>query len=118
MTLVFGIWVCGVLAIAGTRRRAWRHLTALVDGATESHRSGLAVPPHVEVRSVSGLIEPGVLGFIRPIILLPSSIGGYLNRDQLDAVLAHELCHIDRHDNLTAAVHMLVEAVFWFHPLV
>jgi len=33
-------------------------------------------------------------------------------------VLEHELSHWRRRDNLTAAVHMLVEAVFWFHPLV
>lgn len=32
------------------------------------------------------------------------------------AVLAHELCHAQRRDNLTSAIHMLVKAVFWFHP--
>src|SRR6266576_923925 len=32
-------------------------------------------------------------------------------------MLAHELWHVQRRDNLAAAVHMLVEAVFWFHPL-
>jgi bla regulator protein BlaR1 len=118
IAIVFGIWVCGVLAIAGMRWRAWRHLKALVNVATGWSKLGLALPPHVDVRSVSGMTEPGVLGFIRPIILLPSGIDVYLNRDQLDAVLAHELCHIDRCDNVTAAFHMLVEAVFWFHPVV
>ena len=33
-------------------------------------------------------------------------------------MIAHELCHVRRRDNLTAAIHMVVEAVFWFHPLV
>jgi bla regulator protein BlaR1 len=33
-------------------------------------------------------------------------------------VLAHEICHVNRRDNLFAAIHMIVEAVFWFHPLV
>jgi uncharacterized protein (TIGR03435 family) len=33
-------------------------------------------------------------------------------------VLTHELCHIRRRDNVTAAVHMVAEAAFWFHPLV
>jgi bla regulator protein BlaR1 len=33
-------------------------------------------------------------------------------------VLAHELCHVRRRDNLTSAIHMIVETVFWFHPLV
>jgi bla regulator protein BlaR1 len=46
---------------------------------------------------------------------------GYLERlppPQPEAVLAHELSHVRRRDNLTAAIHMIVEAVFWFHPLV
>ena len=37
---------------------------------------------------------------------------------QFEGVVAHELCHIRRRDNLTASVHMVVEALFWFHPLV
>src|SRR4030095_15277538 len=41
-----------------------------------------------------------------------------LTSSQLKAVIAHERCHIRCHDNLAAAVHMLVEAVLWFHPLV
>jgi bla regulator protein BlaR1 len=36
----------------------------------------------------------------------------------MDAIVAHELCHIRRRDNLVTAIHMAVEALFWFHPLV
>jgi bla regulator protein BlaR1 len=36
----------------------------------------------------------------------------------MEAMLAHELCHVRRRDNLTSAMHMVVEVVFWFHPLV
>jgi Zn-dependent protease with chaperone function len=36
----------------------------------------------------------------------------------LHAVIAHELCHVRHRDNLIAAIHMFVETVFWFHPLV
>jgi TonB family protein len=50
--------------------------------------------------------------------MLPNGIAEHLSRAQLDAVVAHELSHWRRRDNLTAAVHMLVEAVLWFHPLV
>jgi bla regulator protein blaR1 len=35
---------------------------------------------------------------------------------QLEALLAHELCHIRRRDNLLASIHMIAEAAFWFHP--
>ncbi len=37
---------------------------------------------------------------------------------RFEAVIAHEPGHIRRRDNATAALHMLVEALFWFHPLV
>ncbi len=59
-----------------------------------------------------------MVGFFRPVLLLPVGIVERLAPGQLQAVLAHELCHIARRDNLTAAIHMIVEAVFWFHPLV
>jgi uncharacterized protein (TIGR03435 family) len=48
---------------------------------------------------------------------LPDGIRERLSTEQLDAVIAHELSHVRRRDNMTAAAHMLVEAVFWFYPL-
>src|SRR5207247_4024707 len=72
----------------------------------------------VEVRSSPGLLEPGVVGLFSPILLLPEGIAERLTPPQLEAVLGHELCHIRRRDNLTSAIHMIVEAVFWFHPMV
>jgi protein involved in polysaccharide export with SLBB domain len=72
----------------------------------------------VEIRSAPGLLEPGVVGLLRPILLLPEGITERLTPPQLEAVLAHELCHVRRRDNLFASIHMLVEATFWFHPLV
>ncbi len=65
-----------------------------------------------------GAEEPGVVGFLRPVLVLPAQLLEHLNPRQLDAVLTHEMCHVRRRDNLFAAVHMIVEAIFWFHPLV
>jgi bla regulator protein BlaR1 len=72
----------------------------------------------VEVRSSPGLLEPGVVGLLHPVLLLPSGIAERLTPAQLQAVLAHELCHVRRRDNLFSSLHMIVEAIFWFHPLV
>ena len=58
------------------------------------------------------------MGLLRPVLVLPAQLLEHLNPRQLGAVLAHELCHVRRRDNLFAAVHMIVEAIFWFHPLV
>jgi hypothetical protein len=78
----------------------------------------LDLPTPVEVRSSPGLLEPGVVGLFRPILLLPEPLVESLTPSQLAALLAHELCHINRRDNLFASMHMIVEALFWFHPLV
>jgi uncharacterized protein (TIGR03435 family) len=63
-------------------------------------------------------MEPGVFGVRHPVLLLPEGIEQRLAPAQLDAILAHEMCHVRRRDNLTGAIHLMVEAMFWFHPLV
>jgi bla regulator protein BlaR1 len=93
-SILFVIWMCGFLAVLATWVRQWRR-----------------------VRS-SPRLEPGVFGIFRPKLILPEGIADRLTPAQLEAVIAHELCHIRRRDNLFAAIHMVVEAIFWFHPLV
>src|SRR5262249_3347860 len=51
-------------------------------------------------------------------LLWPAGISDRLADAQLEAIVAHEVCHVRRRDNLAAAIHMAVEALFWFHPLV
>ena len=63
-------------------------------------------------------MEPGIFGIFRPVLIWPEGISPHLDGRHIEAILAHEVCHVRRRDNLTAALHMLVEAVFWFHPLV
>lgn len=52
------------------------------------------------------------------MLLWPAAIVGQLSADHVESIVAHELCHVRRRDNLTAMLHMLVEALFWFHPFV
>ena len=78
----------------------------------------MAIAAPVEIRSSPGLLEPGVVGLIRPVLLLPQGILERLTSPEMDAILVHELCHVRRRDNLLAGLHMVVETIFWFHPLV
>jgi len=110
---ILGLWVCGFGVIALIRFKAWLRIRAAVRSSTP-----LEIPLTVEVRSSAGLVEPGVVGLLRHVLLLPAGIIARLTKPQLEAVLSHELCHVRRRDNLTAALHMIVEAVFWFYPLV
>jgi bla regulator protein BlaR1 len=107
------VWACGFLAIAMIRLRGWRRIRAAVRASVP-----LDIAAPVEIRSSPGLLEPGVVGLLRPILLVPAGIADCLTHHQLQALLAHEVCHIRRRDNLTSAIHMVVEATFWFHPLV
>jgi uncharacterized protein (TIGR03435 family) len=111
--ILLSLWLCGFLAVVFSWFRGWRQIRASVRAS--SRMNMLAELP---VLSSPRLLEPGVFGIIRPVLLLPEGIGDRLNPEQLGAILAHEFCHLRRRDNLTAAIHMAVEAFFWFHPAV
>jgi len=68
--------------------------------------------------SSPGLLEPGVFGVFRPVLLVPEAIFDRLMPAQSKAVIAHELCHVRYQDNLISAILMFVETAFWFHPMV
>src|SRR5205807_3798167 len=59
-----------------------------------------------------------IFGINRAVLVWPEGISSRLQGQQLDSILAHEVWHVRRRDNLAAAIHMVVEAIFWFHPLV
>jgi beta-lactamase regulating signal transducer with metallopeptidase domain len=61
---------------------------------------------------------PTVVGFIKPVVLLPASVLAGLSTQQLEAILAHELAHIRRHDYLVNLLQTLVETVLFYHPAV
>ena len=107
------VWALGFVGIGGSWWVRWRRITTVVRAAS---RVPLELPiPAVATPSV---VEPGVFGVVRPVLLLPESIFERLSPGQLNAVIAHELYHVRHHDNLVAAFHMFVETAFWFHPMV
>jgi uncharacterized protein (TIGR03435 family) len=114
----FVVWACGFGALGVIRLRSWRRIRAAVRTSAPLEIEGTRMPPGTRLRSVAGLLEPGVVGWWHPILLLPRGIEQRLLPRQLEAVVAHELCHVRRRDNVMAALHMATEAVFWFHPLV
>ena len=129
------IWLCGSFSVLGVWTRRWLRVAAIRRRATPIKEgreveimgnldlSGPADTAALRLASIpivliQGLIEPGVFGIFRPILLWPEGLSARLNDQQLEAIFAHELSHARRRDNLTALLQMLVEAVFWFHPAV
>jgi uncharacterized protein (TIGR03435 family) len=112
-TWLAAIWTAGALFLLIRWLLRWRTIRV---AARQARKSDLEFPAPVFVSATA--IEPGVFGILRPILLLPEGLPDELTPAQFEAILAHELRHIRFRDNLTAALHMFVEALFWFHPLV
>jgi len=112
LLVICAVWACGFVAVAIGWTREWLRIRAIVRAA-----SPLSLGLPICVVSTPARLEPGVFGIVRPVLLLPEGITRRLTQAQLQGVLAHELCHVRRRDNLTAMIHMLVEATFWFYPL-
>jgi bla regulator protein blaR1 len=111
LALLFGVWLCGFIIAVIYWLVWWRRIHAILRIATPLH-----LKLSIRVVSVPGRREPGVFGIRKPVLLLPEGINKYLSPDQLEMILGHELCHVRRRDNLTAAIHMTVESIFWFYP--
>lgn len=112
---LLAIWALG----CGFNALAW-----LREWVRVRHRLRTAVPLEVDVParipalSSSDAIEPSVFGILRPVLLLPEHLLEDLSPAQVESILLHESAHVDRRDNLAAAVHMVVETLFWFNPAV
>lgn len=108
------VWVFGCALVLSIRCRRWWRVRRAARAASPILLSDVPIA----AMSTPEMMEPGVFGIWRPVLLLPEGIAARLTPEHLDAIIAHELCHVRRRDNLTAALHMAVETLFWFHPLV
>ena len=110
---VAAIWALGTMSVVGCWFWRWLPLREALLAARE-----LPVAAPVPVKLVTFPREPGLFGIWHPVVLLPECVVQGLSGSEIAAILAHEFSHLRRRDNLLSAAHMLVEAIFWFHPLV
>ena len=123
-------WLCGALAFSVRLAGGW----AL---AARMRSAGTARPASVEwQRKIDDLIvrmrisrpvrvlesslaqAPAVVGWLRPAILMPLGALAGLPAEQIEALLAHELAHIRRHDYLINLLQGVAEALLFYHPSV
>jgi bla regulator protein blaR1 len=116
--LIAAVWIAGVLIVLITWWRQWRPIRAAYRQSTPMTLDFLEQEGFLRVRTSPTLREPGVIGLVRPVLLLPDGITERLTREQLHAVVVHEVCHVQQFDNVAAFLQMMVEAVYWFHPVV
>lgn len=120
--LIACVWIAGVIFVSCLVWRRWRMVQREVLSAAPvtSGRAWELLQRYaaIPMLATSGRLEPGVFGIFRPVLLWPEGITERLTSAQIEAIIAHEMAHVRRRDNLRAALHMVVETLFWFHPLV
>lgn len=123
------VWFCGFVVVVTVWLVQWRKISSAMRAAVPLQegrevealrRVERAEVPgkQIEILLSRTSTEPGVFGITRAFLIWPEGISARLDDAQLEAVLLHEVWHVRRHDNLAAVLHMIVEAIFWFHPLV
>ena len=117
-----GIWLCGFLVVLWIWIARWTRISAAIRRSVPLD-TGREIAALRRLEQQSGTkpirvllsrasLEPGVFGICAARFALAGTISEHLDDAHLEAILAHELAHVRRRDNLTAAIHMFVEAVF------
>ena len=78
----------------------------------------MELPRRVLLRVVDELDGPVVARIWRPVVIVPAALIARLPADLLEALLAHELAHVRRHDYLVNLIQSAVEALLFYHPVV
>ena len=122
-------WMCGVILFYAFRLAGWVRVGRM------RRRGVCAAPPEWQqrLRELAGAVRvsqpvvllesclatvPLVIGYWRPVILMPLGALAGLTAEQVEAILIHELAHIRRADYLVSLAQSFIEGLFFFHPAV
>lgn len=123
------LWLAGIAALSLRALGGWQLVRALERRDTLTAPADLLRRCHLLQRrlGVAGPVRfllsrrievPVVLGWMRPMILIPLSALANLSPQQLDALILHELAHIRRLDTVTNVLLISVETILFYHPAV
>jgi bla regulator protein BlaR1 len=122
-------WLCGFVLVICVWWVRWRRTCVAIRDAVPLREGREAealcrlerlsgMPRRIEMRLSRTSLEPGIFGIFQPLLVWPEGISEHLEDTHLEAIIGHEVWHVRRRDNLAAAIHMVVESIFWFHPIV
>jgi uncharacterized protein (TIGR03435 family) len=126
---VFPLWCVGVLLFSVRLAGSAVHAVSLTRRGTAADRQlrervcdiarrmGVTGPVAVVVPAAAH-VGVATVGWLRPVILVPASALVGLTSGQLEALIAHEVAHIRRHDYLVNLAQLVVETIGFYHPAV
>lgn len=127
--VLFLLWTLSVaIVLAFSVMKYWMIVRKLKQATTISMpelelrvdhlRVNLGLRRSVELKIIDGTLGPVVLGFSRPMIVLPAILIEGKTVASIEPLLAHELIHIRRGDLWWAVLQVISRSLFWFHPVV
>jgi uncharacterized protein (TIGR03435 family) len=122
-------WLAGVVLLLARVFAGWWRVRRLHQRALSSIRSHwqhaadriagrLGLAQAIRIVELSGVDVPLVVGCLRPIVVLPIAAMAHLTAAQVEAILAHELAHVRRHDYIVNLMQTLTETLLFYHPAV
>ncbi len=120
-------WACGVGFLTLRAWRQWRGLQTLVRAAQALPEWGLRArlfALRLGLRHAAGVLAsariatPTLVGWLKPVIVMPLAILERLPPEQIELILAHELAHLGRLDHLANLFQVMLETLFFYHPVV
>ena len=129
MSWVAMLWITGVFLLtlrqAGAlyalhllRTRGLDEVPPAIRALFEQTKARLGVHRLVKLVASTRVIAPVVIGSLRPVVLLPTSLIIGLPTDQIEALLAHELAHLRRWDDVANLLQCAIETLLFYHPVV
>jgi beta-lactamase regulating signal transducer with metallopeptidase domain len=129
LTLVAWFWTAGVALLSMRLASGWwrigrLHRLGLAANASTWQQAADRLASRLHVRTAVHIVEtrlidtPAVVGWLKPVILLPVAALASLSPAQVEAILAHELAHVRRHDFVVNLLQTIAETLLFYHPAV
>ncbi|MBN1973935.1 MAG: M56 family metallopeptidase, partial [Sedimentisphaerales bacterium] len=129
LSIIVTLWLLGVFALSiwhlggyaqlqKLRKKMVKQVDSSLNDKLKMLAQKLGVTQAVQLLESALVQIPTVVGWLKPVILLPASALTGLTTEQLEAILAHELAHIKRYDYLVNILQTIVEIFGFYHPAV
>jgi TonB family protein len=127
LSTMVALWLTGVLVLSVRLLGGWvvahrlatsagRDVDDYVQDLATRVAERLQLNRLVRIAESSTVAVPVVVGWLRPVVLLPASALSGLAPAHIEALLAHELAHVRRHDYLINLLQTAVETLLFYHP--
>jgi bla regulator protein BlaR1 len=128
MTFILLGWSIGALVFSLRIVSGWFFLNGIKRDAIEiqdewfeklqSLARNFGLNRAIQLAETSRIQVPMVIGFFKPVILIPTAMLSGLSPEQIETILVHELAHIRRNDYIINLFQTILESIFFFNPFV